>query len=127
MHEADEPAYSALGGKVDLFLDEGTLELGKSKAVVLKVFHSPGHTPGHVTIYWPDRQVLIAGDCIFYRSTGRADLPGGDPLILRQSIERLSKLEIEYLLSGHAYGHPGIISGREEVQDNFRYIRNLLY
>jgi len=127
MHEADEPAYSALGGKVDLFLDEGTLELGKSKAVVLKIFHSPGHTPGHVTIYWPDRQVLIAGDCIFYRSTGRADLPGGDPLILRQTIERLSRLEIEYLLSGHAYGHPGIISGREEVQDNFRYIRNLLY
>jgi len=80
-----------------------------------------------VTIYWPDRQVLIAGDCIFYRSTGRADLPGGDPLILRQTIERLSKLEIEYLLSGHAYGHPGIISGREEVQDNFRYVRNLLY
>jgi hydroxyacylglutathione hydrolase len=127
MHEADAPAFSAMGGKVDILLDEGSLELGETKSTVLHVHHSPGHTPGHVTLYWPERCVLIAGDCIFYRSTGRADLPGGDARVLQQSIEKLSKLDVEHLLCGHAYGHPGIISGREEVQDNFRYIRNLLY
>jgi glyoxylase-like metal-dependent hydrolase (beta-lactamase superfamily II) len=127
MHEADAPAFSAIGGKVDIFLDEGTLELGETKSTVLHVVHSPGHTPGHVTLYWPDRCVLIAGDCIFYRSTGRADLPGGDARVLQKSIETLSMLDVEHLLCGHAYGHSGIISGREEVRDNFRYIRNLLY
>lgn len=127
MHEADLPAYSAIGGKVDLFLDEGILRLDVGKTTSFQIYHSPGHTPGHVTIYWPDRCVLIAGDCIFYRSTGRADLPGGDARVLGRTIERLSQLDVEHLLCGHAYGHPGIISGREEVQENFRYIRNLFY
>jgi hydroxyacylglutathione hydrolase len=127
MHQADEPAYSALGGKVDVFLDEGALKLGTEKPEVLQVCHSPGHTPGHITLFWPDRKLLIAGDCIFHRSMGRADLPGGDFLTLRRSIEKLSTLDIEYLVCGHPYGHPGIISGAEEVQDNFRFIRNLFY
>jgi hydroxyacylglutathione hydrolase len=127
MHEADEPAFSAIGGKVDLFLKEGTMQLGSATPVVLQICHSPGHTPGHVTLYWPDRKALITGDCIFYRSTGRADLPGGDLLVLRNSIENLSTLDVEHLLCGHAYGHPGIISGREEVRDNFRYIKNLFF
>lgn len=127
LHEADEPAFSAMGGKVDLFLKEGTLQLGSAGHAILQVFHSPGHTPGHVTLYWADRKALITGDCIFYRSMGRADLPGGDFQSLRNSIERLSKLDVEHLLCGHAYGHPGIISGREGVQENFRYIKDLLY
>jgi hydroxyacylglutathione hydrolase len=127
MHEADAPEYRTWGGEVDIFLDEGTLELGTANPTLLQIYHSPGHTPGHVTIYWPDRKLLIAGDCIFYRSTGRTDLPGGDFLALRQSIERLSALDIECLLCGHAYGHPGVIVGREEVQDNFRNIKDLFY
>ena len=86
-------------------------------------FHSPGHSPGHITIYWPDKKVLIAGDVIFYRSTGRVDLPGGSAKTLRQSIERLSQLDIEYLLCGHPYGHPGIIRGKAAVQENFEFIK----
>jgi hydroxyacylglutathione hydrolase len=127
VHEADEPAFSHIGGKADLFLEEGTLELGTAKPTILQIYHSPGHTPGHVTVYWPDKKLLVAGDCIFYRSIGRADLPGGNLSVLRQSIERLSRLDIDYLLCGHAYGHPGIIKGREEVRDNFQFIRNMLY
>ncbi len=123
LHEADAGMFSSIGGTVDLFLDEGRLELGDGTA--LQVIHSPGHTPGHVTLYWPDQKVLIAGDCIFYRSVGRADLPGGSPRVLQQTIEKLSRLDAEYLLCGHPYGNPGIIIGREEVQENFRYIRNL--
>jgi len=126
IHEADAPAFSAIGGKVDIFLGEGSLELGEDKSTVLRIYHSPGHTPGHVTIYWPEHRVLIAGDCIFYRSTGRFDLPGGDARMLQQSIETLSKLDVEYLLCGHAYGHPGIITGKDEVKENFQYIKNLL-
>jgi hydroxyacylglutathione hydrolase len=127
IHEADAPAFSHIGGRADLFLDEGTLELGTAKRTILQIYHSPGHTPGHVTVYWPDKKLLIAGDCIFYRSMGRADLPGGDLLTLRQSIEKLAKLDVECLLCGHAYGHPGILRGTEEVQNNFQFIRNLLY
>ena len=123
LHEADSGMFSDLGGKVDVFLDEGLLQLGSD--IALQVIHSPGHTPGHVTLYWASQKVLIAGDCIFYRSVGRADLPGGNYSLLENTIDKLSKLDLEYLLCGHAYGNPGIISGREEVQENFRYIKNI--
>lgn len=125
LHEADEASFVDLGGKVDIYLEKGTLELGSGGSTNLEIYHSPGHTPGHVTIYWPRRKVLIAGDCIFYRSTGRTDFPGGNARSLQQSIDELSQLEIEYLLCGHAYGNPGIIRGGEKVRENFRYIQNL--
>ncbi len=124
LHEADEASYRSMGGKVDIYLDQGTLELGRERSTVLQIFHSPGHTPGHITIYWPDQKVLIAGDCIFFRGTGRTDFPGGDARALQQSIEALSELEIEYLLCGHAYGNSGIIRGREAVRDNFTFIKS---
>jgi glyoxylase-like metal-dependent hydrolase (beta-lactamase superfamily II) len=124
MHEEDAPAYSGMGGKVDVFLDEGSLELRPNKPVHLEIYHSPGHTPGHVTVYWVDKKVLAAGDCVFYRSMGRTDFPGGDPRALQKSIERLSKLDIEYLLCGHAYGNSGVLKGREEVNENFRILEN---
>ena len=28
----------------------------------LQVVHTPGHTPGHLVLYWPERRVLITGD-----------------------------------------------------------------
>jgi hydroxyacylglutathione hydrolase len=123
LHKADETTYKKLGGSVDIYLQEGELVLGENNKLRLKVFHSPGHSPGHITIYWPYEKVLIAGDVIFYRSTGRVDLPGGSAKTLKQSIERLSELDIEYLLCGHPYGHPGIIKGRDAVQENFEFIK----
>jgi glyoxylase-like metal-dependent hydrolase (beta-lactamase superfamily II) len=41
---------------VDELLDEGDA-LGP-----LQVLHSPGHSPGHLTFWWPERGFLIAGD-----------------------------------------------------------------
>jgi glyoxylase-like metal-dependent hydrolase (beta-lactamase superfamily II) len=124
LHEADSGLFSSLGGNADFFLKEGMLQLDGGTA--LQIIHSPGHTPGHVTIYWPAQKVLIAGDCIFYRSIGRADLPGGNYGVLQKTIDTLSRLDCEYLLCGHPYGHPGIIMGSDEVQANFRYIKNML-
>jgi hydroxyacylglutathione hydrolase len=128
LHEAEAPLYSRLGGKVDLFLGEGVLELGTESPMQLIVFHSPGHSPGHTTMYCPRERVLFSGDLIFYRSTGRVDLPGGNARALANSIDRLSKLDIEYVLCGHPYGHSGIIEGAEEVRRNFEFLRaNILF
>jgi glyoxylase-like metal-dependent hydrolase (beta-lactamase superfamily II) len=124
LNNADEPAYKMLGGKVDLYLGEGELTFSSGKSTNLQIYHSPGHTPGHVTIYWPDRKVLIAGDCIFYRSTGRTDFPGGDAQSLHQSITRLSRLDIDWLLCGHAYGNSGILKGKDGIRENFRFIQS---
>jgi len=126
LHQAEAEIYSRFGGVADLFIREGNLDLGAESPVQLTVFHSPGHSPGHTTIYWPRERVLIAGDLIFYRSTGRVDLPGGDARAMRSSIERLSQLEIEVLLCGHPYGHSGVIEGAEEVRRNFDFLRTHL-
>jgi len=128
MSEVESQVYARMGGVVDLFLDEGGLLLGPNGRTKLSVFHSPGHSPGHITIYWPESKVLITGDVVFFRSTGRVDLPGGSAVALRQSIERLSELDVEYLLCGHPYGHPGVVQGRAAVQQNFAFIKtNVLF
>ena len=122
--EVESRMYQRMGGAVDVYLEEGELLLGQNGRMKLEIFLSPGHSPGHITIYWPEQKVLITGDVIFYQSTGRVDLPGGSAAALTQSIERLSELDVEYLLCGHPYGHPGVIEGKEAVRQNFTFVRN---
>lgn len=106
----------------DFFLKEGELSLGKPAGVVLDVIHIPGHSPGSIGLYWKDKKALFAGDVVFYRNTGRYDLPGGSGSVLRESIVKLSRLDVEYLLTGHPYDHPGVITGKKEVEANFSFI-----
>lgn len=54
--------------------------------IELKVFHTPGHCPGHVVFYSEKDQFVINGDVLFNGSFGRVDLPGGDIEILKKSI-----------------------------------------
>jgi len=123
IHEEEADFYRGYGREVDLVLRESELKLGKEGETDLEILHSPGHSPGHIAIYWRAEKVLIAGDVIFYRSTGRVDLPGGSGAMLKRSIEKLAKLDIEYLLCGHPYGHPGIIAGAKAVRENFDFLR----
>jgi len=126
IHRTEAGLYEQMGGIADLILDEGDLILGYENPVTLNIFHSPGHSPGHITIYWAKAKALIAGDLIFYRSTGRTDLPGGSLPQMKESIKRLSELDIEWLLCGHAYGNSGVIEGKEEVQNNFQFLAQQL-
>jgi glyoxylase-like metal-dependent hydrolase (beta-lactamase superfamily II) len=85
----------------------------------LELIPSPGHSPDSICFYCKKEKILICGDVIFNQNTGRVDLPGGSAEALKQSIERLSQLEIEYLLPGHM----DIIVGREKVKRNFEFIK----
>lgn len=110
----------------DFYLQEGELDLGEA-TILLKVLHTPGHSPGHASIYWPGMRVLFGGDLIFNGSTGRVDIPGGSAQLIKESIERVSRLEIEYLLTGHQYGSPGIIQGEQNVRRNFDFVRRNVF
>ena len=105
------------------FLEEGELNLGKVEKTELTVLHTPGHSPGSISLYWPRGKALISGDVIFEMSVGRVDLPGGDGQLLKRSIENLSTLEVEYLLPGHM----GIVSGRANVEKNFNYVTKMFF
>jgi glyoxylase-like metal-dependent hydrolase (beta-lactamase superfamily II) len=109
-----------------IYLVEGDLILGKERKINLQVLHTPGHSPGSLSIYWPDNRVLISGDVVFYGGVGRTDFPGGSITLLKQSIEKLSKLEVDYLLPGHSTEYGGIIEGKERVERNFQAVRFLI-
>ncbi len=106
--------------RIDFYLGEGELRLGKK---TFNILHTPGHSPGSLSIYWPERKVLFTGDLIFFQGVGRTDFPGGSGRLLRESIERLSLLDAEILLSGHGE----IVTGRERVLRNFHFIRQNYY
>lgn len=42
-----------------------------------RVIHTPGHTPGGVSLYFANDKAVFAGDTLFAGSIGRTDLPGG--------------------------------------------------
>ena len=44
----------------------------------LKVLHTPGHTPGGISLLLEDHPYVYVGDILFAGSIGRTDFPGGD-------------------------------------------------
>jgi hydroxyacylglutathione hydrolase len=104
----------------DFLLAEGTLKVGPT---VLEVILTPGHSPGSICLYWPARKALFAGDVIFEQGVGRTDLPGGSGNQLKESIKRISSLDIELLLPGHG----NIVRGKKEVKRNFSLVEEMYF
>jgi hydroxyacylglutathione hydrolase len=127
LHKEDAGAMRMFGRPVDYNLIEGELKLDNLVQTKLIVYHVPGHAPGHIALYWPEKKALAVGDVVFYRNTGRVDLPGGSPAALMKSIETLSGLDTEYLLCGHPYGHPGVLQGKKAIQDNFNFLKENIF
>ncbi len=57
------------------------------KGLQFQALHTPGHTPGSMSLYFPNFNLLCSGDVLFYRSIGRSDLPGGHHQTLISSIK----------------------------------------
>jgi hydroxyacylglutathione hydrolase len=70
---------------VDQFLKEGdALRFG---SYVLEVLHTPGHSPGSLSLHLPGaHQKIFSGDTLFQQSIGRTDLWGGSYEQILESI-----------------------------------------
>ena len=100
----------------DQWLEEGQqLKLGNS---TLEILFVPGHAPGHVAFWQPEQKFCINGDCLFFSSIGRTDLPGGDHNTLLRSIrEKLFTLPDDTLIyCGHG---PSTTIGHEKKTNPF--------
>jgi glyoxylase-like metal-dependent hydrolase (beta-lactamase superfamily II) len=86
----------------DILVKEGDLiQVGK---VSLKVIHTPGHSPGGMSLYVDG--MVFTGDSLFVGSVGRTDFPGSSWEVLETSIRK--KLYVlpgdTMVLPGHNYG-----------------------
>ena len=90
----------------------------KIHGLTANVLHTPGHTPGSLSLYLPDQSLVLAGDTLFAGSVGRTDLPGGDTRTLIRSIQnRLLTLPDETIvIPGHG---PNTSIGRERETNPF--------
>lgn len=123
--------YGAFGSKAPevepaFFLKEGDLNLGSKDRIEMEVVLTPGHTPGSVCLYLKKEKILVGGDVVFHGSIGRVDFPGGSAVSLRSSLDRLSQLEIEYLVPGHSTDRAGVLSGKDNVARNFQMVKMFL-
>lgn len=83
-----------------------------------RILHTPGHSPGGVTLVHDDSRTALVGDTLFAGSIGRTDFPGSSHDQLARSIrERLYGLPDETtILPGHG---PASTIGRERRTNPF--------
>jgi len=99
-------------------LDDGDwLQIGSRRYEVLV---TPGHSAGHLCLYEPQEQMLIAGDHVAAESVphvGVTTFTGSNPLRqYRDSLARVSDLEVNLVLPGHGRPFTGLRQ-RIEVLD----------
>lgn len=69
----------------------------------IHVFHAPGHTPGHLSFWWPERRALFAGDAIATWPAFNAGWPALNLNVKQQraTIRRMAELEADIVAVGH--------------------------
>ena len=98
-------------------------EIEISSEFRFQIHYTPGHSPGSICYYEPDKKVLIPGDLIFKGgSFGRYDFPGGSLQTLINSIKLMNNLDVKYLLPGHM----GISeNGNKNIELSYRMIKSM--
>ncbi len=83
----------------------------------LRVVATPGHTPGHLAFYWPERKALFASDALVnWPEFG----PGWDFFMLNfkqndQSLVKMAELDVDVLGVGH--GDPIPSGGGQRLRE----------
>ena len=124
IHQYDAPMLAKSGGVLslifpvesssppaDTFIKDG--DLIECAGMKLKVLHTPGHTPGGISLLIDDS--IFTGDTLFSGSIGRSDLPGGSEEVLLNSIKKILSLD-ENLIIYPGHGPSTTVS--EELHSN---------
>lgn len=99
-----------MGDSLDeaFFLDDGDSILFKS--MIWKTIHCPGHSPGLICFYWPEKGILFTGDHLLKEITPNPVLnvhesrpPYRYPSLKEYlaSMEKIEKFDISIVLPGH--------------------------
>ncbi len=94
------------------------------ESMALKTIHCPGHSPGLICFYWPEKKILFTGDHLLKEITPNPilNIPENRPPFhypsLKEyinSLRKIGELDIALLLPGHG----------EEIHDMKGLIRNI--
>ncbi|MCX6688231.1 MAG: MBL fold metallo-hydrolase [Methanoregula sp.] len=112
-----------VGGPVPIgrLLDDGdTISVGRH--LTLEVLHTPGHTPGSISLLLQEKMALFTGDAV--QAPGRAPIYT-DPIALVRSIKRLEKIPaIKHYFPAHDMPAKGDAAYRR-LEDSLTYIRRV--
>lgn len=127
IHELDAPMLADPVGNISAFMGASVRapsadvlvadgDSVKMDGLSLDVLHTPGHTPGGISVLVED--VLFSGDLLFAGSVGRTDLPGGSARQLAESLKaKIAPLQDDVrVYPGH--GEPTSV-GREKMVNPF--------
>ena len=91
-------------------------DLLRAGSVDLEVVHTPGHSPGSISLITED--AVFSGDTLFAGSIGRTDLPGGDAQALLDAVkDKLFRLDADLTVyPGHG---PATTLGAEQETNPF--------
>jgi glyoxylase-like metal-dependent hydrolase (beta-lactamase superfamily II) len=116
-----------IGDQVEAFPQDGTIPHMPG----WKWIHTPGHTPGHVSLFREQDRTLIAGDAFvtvkqesLYKVLTQAQEISGPPRYYTtdweaayESVKKLEALKPEAAVTGH-----GIPMTGEDLRENLRYL-----
>ena len=87
----------------DVMLEDGNMISNGS--FILEVLWTPGHSPGHICLYEPEKKFLLTGDHVLYDTTphvGFNPQSGDNPLDdYVSSLKKLERLKASFILPGH--------------------------
>ncbi len=100
----------------DFLVKEG--DVISEAGIILKVLHTPGHTPGGICLYSENDGIVFSGDTLFADSVGRTDFPGGSMAqLIKGIVEKLLPLPDETIVyPGHG---PQTTIAREKEYNPF--------
>lgn len=112
--ELSDPAYQPVKlGPVNPLREGDAIDAG---SFCLCVIETPGHAPGHVSLYDPERRALFSGDLVSGQGTVAVVPPRGSMSAYLASLRRVAQLEIDVIYPGHG---PVITAPQERIE---RYI-----
>ena len=100
-------------------LEEKEYTIGSFK---FNVIYTPGHINDQLVYYFKDEKKMFVGDFIFKNSIGRTDLPNGDEMEMKKSIDKILKYPKDIkLYPGH-----GDVTSLKEEEKTLEYFYSIL-
>lgn len=102
----------------NLIINSNVLKIEEDKLIINDIFidviHTPGHTKGSVMYYISDDNILFSGDTVMGEGIGRTDLPTGNIIDMKNSLNKI--INLNYNDNTLIYsGHGDVFSYKEMV------------